>query len=216
MKRAFSLLIFYIVFSLSVSAQQVVNLPMPGGRPIPSESIDNVKGNPYLSNTWDKGTVKLKDTPGDFTGMELMYDQVSDKLLFKKGDDKFEFLLPVESFTIGEGPSVQVFKSGFPPVLNNTEKSFYEVLKDGQIKLLKQTKKEVVITKGYNQVTEKRYDQRLRYFVLDSNKIYEIKPTKKGIATAISEQGLKANELLVSNPSIRNEKEFIEFFTKLP
>ncbi|KLT64689.1 hypothetical protein [Pedobacter sp. BMA] len=211
-------LVIFSFLSLGVRAQFDTNsnkLSVPTGKAITEPRIDNVKGNPNMFKDWSKGSVSLAGETGSYTNLDLMYDQVKDKLYFKSGADKLEFTKPVRAFTIAEGSAIHTFKSGFPGIEKNDQYTMYEVLTDGNIKLLKKVTKDIITTKGYNEVTEMRFDSRIKYYVLDGQTIYEIKPNKKGVAAAIAEKGLKATEQFNANLPLKNEADLVAFFTKL-
>ncbi|WP_231427019.1 hypothetical protein [Pedobacter sp. Leaf250] len=205
-------------FNFKAIAQLDANtnkLSMPTGKSINEPRIDNIKGDPNLFKDWTKGTVSLVGENGSYANLDLMYDQVKDKLYFKSGNEKLEFTKPIKEFKIGDNISTNTYRSGFPIIDKNNGNTLYQVLVDANIKLLKHTKKDIITTKGYNEITEMRYDSKVKYFVLDGTSFYEIKPNKKGISTAISEKGLKAADQLNTNLSLKNETDLIAFFSTL-
>ncbi|AZI24807.1 hypothetical protein EA772_05395 [Pedobacter sp. G11] len=207
-----------VIFNQMAFAQLDANslkLSMPTGKSINETRIDNVKGDPNLFKEWAKGSVILVGENVSYPNLDLIYDQVKDKLYFKSGNEKLEFTKPVKEFKITSNNVSNIYRAGFPPIDKNTENTLYQVLTDGRIKLLKQVKKDIITTKGYNEVTEMRYDSKVKYFVLDGASFYEIKPNKKGILAAISEKGLNASDQLKVNPPLKNEADLIAFFGML-
>lgn len=209
---------FLFLFNTKVIAQLDANstkLSLPTGRSVNEPRIDNVKGDPNLFKDWAKGSVGLVGEHNSYSNLDLMYDQVKDKLYFRSGNEKLEFTKPVKEFKISDGTITNIYRSGFPAFDKNTNATLYQVLTDGQVKLLKQVKKDIVTTKGYNEVTEMRYDSKIKYFVSDGELFYEIKPNRKGIAAAIAEKGLKASEKFNANPPLKNEVDLINFFKEI-
>jgi len=216
MKVKYILTLFLLVLvKVNVNAQLDANsnkLSMPTGKSINETRIDNVKGDPNLFKDWTRGTVSLVGETGSYPNLELLYDQVKDKLYFKSGNEKLEFTKPVKEFQISDGKVTNTYRSGFPNIDKNNDLTLYQILLDGKIKLIKQTKKDVVTTKGYNEVTEMRYDAKVKYYVVDGAAFYEIKPNKKGISAAITEKGLNASQQLQANPTLKSEGDLITFF----
>lgn len=219
MKIKYLIIVYTLfIFNQMAFAQLDANslkLSMPTGKSINETRIDNVKGDPNLFKEWAKGSVILVGENVRYPNLDLIYDQVKDKLYFKSGNEKLEFTKPVKEFKITSNNVSNIYRAGFPPIDKNTENTLYQVLTDGRIKLLKQVKKDIITTKGYNEVTEMRYDSKVKYFVLDGASFYEIKPNKKGILAAISEKGLKASDQLKVNPPLKNEADLIAFFGML-
>ncbi|PST84995.1 hypothetical protein C7T94_02440 [Pedobacter yulinensis] len=208
--------IFYLLFTVlfsNVALGQIIRIPDQNGKAVATKSYDNIKGSAFLTKDWTTGTVTLADGT-TYQDVQLKYDQVEDKIRFKRNDKELEFTVPVKQFSISGNQKAHVFTSGFPAVNTNSAASFYEVLVDGQVKLLKRTKKVVIETKGYNEFLEKRFDSNVEYFILDQNKIYEIKPSKKGVSQAVADQGLKAGELLKTQP-VKNEADLTALIQKL-
>lgn len=219
MKIKYLIIVYTLfIFNQMAFAQLDANslkLSMPTGKSINETRIDNVKGDPNLFKEWAKGSVILVGENVSYPNLDLIYDQVKDKLYFKSGNEKLEFIKPVKEFKITSNNVSNIYRAGFPPIDKNTENTLYQVLTDGRIKLLKQVKKDIITTKGYNEVTEMRYDSKVKYFVLDGASFYEIKPNKKGILAAISEKGLNASDQLKGNPPLKNEADLIAFFGRL-
>ena len=141
-----------------------------------------------------------------------MYDQVDDVLMFKQNDKEFQFNVPVNEFSITSGKETKHFRSGFPAVDKNDDNTFYELLwENPSYSLLKQTAKQVIETTGYNQVTEKRFDARTKYFIKKADGLVEVKPNSKSVIAVLDSKSAEA----LKGANIKNEASLIASLEKL-
>ena len=88
----------------------------------------------------------------------------------------------MEGFTINN----LVFKKGFPEVDHQTSNSFYQVLADGPIKLLKFSRKVISEHATYGaQTVEKSYRESQYYYIEKNGQMIKIKPDKKSVLAAL-------------------------------
>ncbi len=146
-----------------------------------------LSGSPYLSSEWGKGIVKLANNKVT-NGIDLKYDQIADVLLYKNSKDEvMEIAEPVAEFKIAvktkKGEEQHLFRTGFKPVGNNKESSFYEVLSDGNVKFLKKTIKFITEEKEYNSSTVvKKINDKIAYYI--------VKPDEAPILVSKSEKDI--------------------------
>jgi hypothetical protein len=121
--------------------------------------------------------------------------------LYKNNRDSaaLSFVDPVKGFSftnavIEESDIVlPVFSIGYPPVDNQTQTSFYQVIADGTVKLLKHYKKTIRVDKAFNSATStKTFVLADVYYVFINNQITRIKPGQKSILAIL---GDKADQL---------------------
>ena len=157
MRKIFTILLCSI--SLAASAQINNQLPLPVGtvsfiledRPVHERMHPSVQGSPLLQNDWAEGAVVMADGR-NFYGVSLLYNLYEDILYFKRDKEMCEFTDPVKQFMFryikGNDSATAVYRSGFPAIGRNTERSFYEVLADGKYQLLNHRYKTLVKVKG--------------------------------------------------------------------
>lgn len=200
-----------IAHAQMTSTPSILRIPDQNGKAVPRKSLDNVKGNPFLFKEWSTGTVKLKDGT-QYADVSLMYDQVDDVLMFKQNDKEFQFNVPVTEFSITSGKETKHFRSGFPVVDKNNDNTFYELLwENPNYSLLKQTSKQVIETTGYNQVNEKRFDTRIKYFIKKADGLVEVKPNSKSVIAVLDSKSADA----LKGANIKNEASLIASLEKL-
>lgn len=185
-----------------VNAQQL--LKDANGRPVFSRHYTDVQGSPYFSDSWLKGEVKL--TNGEtYKNMDLKYDQVSDELIFKNSkNEAMSFITPVSEFKLinasASGPETIDFRRGYKPADGNTEKSFYQVLSDGETPLLKRWSKKVVESKPYSSATViKTFEQVQVYYLVKSGIPLKIRRDKKALLEVLKDYSTQLDEFIKAN-----------------
>jgi hypothetical protein len=198
------------LFSNNTRAQSIEN---DKGTMIVKKSYVDIEGSPFLTDDFNKGTIKLsngvtyKDTP-------LKYDQVEDVVYFQGKDGQtLMFAQPVNEFTISYIKDNTVYnkhyRNNYPPIAKNTDKSFYEILTDGTAQLLKRTIKSIQEDKPYNSATITRnINEDVKYYLFISGKINQIKKDKKSVFSVL---GNKQDELekymKTNNINLKNDED---------
>jgi hypothetical protein len=186
------------------------------GTPVRARDYTNVEGNPFLTEAWVEGTVKLKSGK-TISKVPLKLDMVEDMLYFKdtKGN-VLQFVEPVAEFKLPFSADGQLTESLYRAELSpeTNGNAFYRVLFDGSADLLKQDRKRVVETKAYNSATgTKTFSEVTGYYVLRDNKITKLKKDKKSVISALSDKGAKVEEYIKSNNlDVKNDADLIAVF----
>jgi hypothetical protein len=206
--RSAFLFLFACCYGLQATAQFTHTNDMEA-RPVHEYNTITMEGSPYLHTEWAKGVLTLKNGTM-YQGIELMYDQVKDAVVFKTKDGKVKELLePVQEFKVSyiknNQPMEHVFRTGYTGE-GITPNMFMEVLSDGNATLLKRTSKKIFDRKGYSSATINREVQVAEdYYISIDNKVVKIKKTKGSILAAIPDKSdalsayIKANSLLLRN-----------------
>ncbi len=160
------------------------------GMPMREKTYTDVKGSPYLEREWAVGEVTLANG-SKYSGIELLYDQVSDELIFKgPNGDKQVFSHPVQEFIIQSGSGGnRKFRKGYAPTQEGTSESFYEVLADGKVQFLKKTVKTISETRPYGSAsTVKSFQENDFYYLAKENKPVRIKRDKKSVLAVLNDK----------------------------
>lgn len=138
------------------------------------QSYQDVNGSPFLVNKFVQGDVKF--TNGKIAkNIAIMYDQVLDAVIFKgKNNEDYYFTDKIAEFIIDynnlNGEQKSIFRNGFAVDKNLTDQSFFQVLIDGKIKLLKRNQKTITSTKEYNSATVvKNINEAVTYYITKDN-----------------------------------------------
>jgi hypothetical protein len=204
----FFLFIVINVLAINLSKAQYEFIPdQTTGKPLTTARYENITGTPYLIDVWLNGEVKLAN--GSIVKPKaIKYDAVEDKLLFQQGGKTFEFFPKVAVFKLFAQNQTRTF------LINDKNDQYFELLTDGNIKLLKKTKKIVLERKGYNSATvEKVIDENVKYFVLDGDKQSEIKLNKKALVKVLPNYKSQIDEFTISDGN--EEDDFINLIKSL-
>jgi len=192
-KIAIMLILLLVVGKNRLNAQ-ISNLSDISGTVLTQNSYVEVSGSPYLHGSWRKGNVTFSNGK-KINGVALKYDQVKDELLFAgKNNEEYYFNEAVAEFTLaGENEKLEnssVFRNGFPSLKKLTNTSFFEIIVDGEVKLLKKNVKTITETKEFNSATTTRsIDQNLNYYIFKTNALVQLKKGDlKGLANALDDQ----------------------------
>ena len=177
MKKIIAPLLGIICLATAAQAQFMQDI---NGRVVTEMAYTDVDGSPYLVEEFNKGIVRTAKDDQVYDGIPMRYDAYKDELEYEK-DGKYYRLGPeIVSFSIPTGDALYEFRRGFPAVGDFTENNFYQVLHDGNTKLLKHYGKRMREEKAYNSATTtKRFDDVEQLYVLKGGTMYPIKKNDK-------------------------------------
>ena len=184
------------------------------GQPILTKNYTDVRGSAYLYDGWKKGSVT---TARDITydGIELMYDLIEDQLIFKgSGGEAKTFNQPIKSFTLKAGKEnalqkEQLFVSGFMPVDGAKPATFYEVLADGEVQLLRRATKKIFEELPYGSATKvKAFKTDSHYYIAKDGTLKKIKNDKKSVLQALTDKKAALETYIKTNrPDLKKDEE---------
>lgn len=206
-----------LVSSNSADAQQVdfyrAELRSDG---VP-QKYDGVNGSPYLFENWAIGTVTTVDKSVK-RDVQLKYDEIDDILLMKNDEGKVvTFTQPVAEFSITDPTSgkIRVFKSQFAPSKANTQNSFFEVIYDGKVKLIKKNHKVISENKQYSGATSKTIVDAVKYYIVNLNASpLSVKPDAKSIAEVLNNKQEELTSYAKSEKlNLKKEPDLVKLLT---
>lgn len=194
----------FILPYLASHAQLGVNLQLANNDV--NYSGNTTKGNndvSYLYETWNRGSVKLAND-SLYKGINLMYDLSNDRLIFKSDNGLPQlFKLGVKEFTISSpenGGTSKKFKSGYPSIDGGNEKTFYEILSEGKIPLLKRVQMKRVEEREAGMLySVKKMKPIDTYFIEKAGKLEKIKREKSAIYSILSKDKIEVDNYISSN-----------------
>jgi|EndMetStandDraft_4_1072995.scaffolds.fasta_scaffold00019_3 hypothetical protein len=218
----FNLIVAGLVSCTTITMAQNQMLNDNQGKPVMEQSYTDVEGSPYLAENWLPGIVNLAS--GKTIVTKLKYDAVSDELIFQSPRDSMAlaFVSPVKSFRLDVASIDQssltplLFSSGYPPIDEQTEASFYQVVATGKTTLLKRYKKVIHSEQAFNSATTtKTFAMRdVVYYLLAGNKIVRIKPTLKTITTMLNDNSGNLQTFIKSNKiDFKSDNDLAKLFT---
>jgi len=204
MKRVYIILTFLLLGSSGLRAQYYSNIsPIIGFRSTPnmtpSEKYDQVQGSAYFNSEWSKGVVKLKNG-NTYKDLDVKFDQVEQKLIFKRADEKtFFFADPISEFQITYMADNKTMTAHF--VYNSNMHAFYQVLANGTAELLKSTIKTIQSVPVFPSGTEptNRIIEKEEYYIYSENGLTHIKIEKGDILKALDDKQRELSEYIRAN-----------------
>ena len=154
----------------------------------PSAETD-IEGTRFLFEDWMPGVIYMKDGYKADKFL-LKFDFYSNELLFLHDGKPLVVVNPVKEFVITPVVgSPCLFRRGYQPVERNDELSYYQVIQDGSVSLLKFTSKSINERKEYSKAgVIKEYASVINYFIAKSNgEIVKIKKDKTSLLSAIGD-----------------------------
>ncbi len=179
-----------------------------------------VTGNPYLINDWIAGSVILENNQK--AAATLKFDIVANAVLYQgKNGEALELKNKFSSFTLNttvtdvSNMSPLVFVNGYPATDKQTEGTFYQLIGDGKIRLLKYYKKTIDERPGtsYTSSTTKSFKLIHDYYVFKDNQLTEIQPNKKALTKLFDDHAAQLDAYLkTSNINFKNDTDLQKLF----
>src|SRR5688572_18632374 len=168
-KSAFKLITIFCLMFISVVAHAQF-IQDAEGRPLLERQYTDIQGSPYLTDSWQKGSVRLVNGKAH-NDVQLKYDQVAENVIFKgTSGQALQFAEPVREFKLQTVESTVtaalLFRSGYKPADGATVNTFYQVLSDGETPLLKRSFKKIIENKPYGSATTVKMFQDINAYYL--------------------------------------------------
>jgi len=234
------------VFSQQIQLPPVLpnpqNNPLPLKNPnyqyFPSQVIDpktgnvfenkypDIEGFAFFTEGWKYSLLKLANGKA-FDMIETKLNVYTNELYFKT--DKNAAMVFVAGYvkeldiydSIETKDIIYRFKTGFPKIDNQNENSFYEVITEGNVTLLKFIKKIISVKKNdMSGEVDKQFESYEDYYVLSNNEMKRLKKDKDFILRLLSERKDEVESFLRKNPvNFKNVNDIIklfQFYNSLP
>lgn len=165
----------------------------------PDEDETNLQKR-YIDQVWTPGTVKFRSGRPDMQ-VPLLFDVHNDQLYYLQDSVIMEFVDSVSEvhfITRFNKDSVHLlYRRFFPALQANTPATFYQVLLDAKISLLKCSSKSILLFKDPDIPEEKRKEPAYMYFVhLPGNKIVPVAPDAELLQKKMPEYADKISAIL--------------------
>jgi len=174
----------------------------------------------FVKQEWTPGTVKFRSSR-PVMQVPLLFDVHNDNLFYLMGDLIMEFVDSVSQFHIDvpyKGDTLTMFYRRFYPAIQaNTGSTFYQVLVEGKISLLKCQSKSILLFKDPLTAEERKKDppKQLYFAFLRDNRIVQIDLSAEKLLTALPEYANEINNALKKEKKPKDEERMINFFVHL-
>ncbi|HUS03617.1 MAG TPA: hypothetical protein VMY77_17875 [Chitinophagaceae bacterium] len=167
----------------------------------------DIRNSPYFIESWQNSLIKLNDGRV-LEGIKTRFNINNFSVHFTT-DEKVQMFFPpelVKELDIYEKTETKnimyKFKTGFPKVDNLDQNSFYQVLSEGTISLLKSIRKNLVVNKNdISGEVEKQFIFYENYYLFSNNKMIRLKKDKDFILKLVSAKKDKIEEFMKDHPT---------------
>lgn len=200
---------------------QYVTTVDQNGRPFASN--EEVRGFPYFINGFRQSKVTLTGNRV-YGGVEVLIDFEHQEIHVRYGGSKEivveDGLIKEISMvdTVSARPAFYLFRTGYPPIERNNEKTIYEVVANGKLSLIRQIRK--VLVKDKNPVSgeeNNEYREYSSYYLFKEGSILLL--TKENLAALTKDNEEKINAFIkaekISVKKISSVAELINYYNSL-
>ncbi len=187
------------------------------GNQIAVGTYTEYENQPYVFSDWKKGALLAADGKW-YTVQKLNYNAYNDRPEYQELEKTYQPKFEVTSFVLGDTASGIKYRKGFAAIDNQTGKSFYQVLVDRQVKLLKYTKASLLDVTSFNSATkQKKFDLNTFYYLVRPDQsIVRVKKDKKSITEALPDQAARIEDIArARNLKMKSWEEIQQVLTEL-
>mgnify|MGYP000992822064 CR=1 FL=1 len=177
-----------------------------------------VYGNPYLIRDWSDGVVKF--TSGRVVKQfKLRFDCVHNRLLLQYQGSTFAAESKINEFVIytGKKKDSMIFRRGYPGVDKASENTFYQVLIDGKLPLLRLVAKNIVEHKDIVSTTTVKghLEEADKYYLLKDGVMIHLPEVKEDILKALPDKAEALSAFIDENKlRFKSHEDYIRLATK--
>jgi len=186
--------LLFALFPLSIfcSSAKAQFLYDRSGKPAYEVAYNDIGGSPYLQDRWGDGLAVLPD--GKQATAQLKFDVYANRLLFRgKNGETLEVTDQLKEFSLNSGDkeisdvSPMVFINNLPAINKQTTLSWYQLIGDGRVKLLKYYGKKIVESQTMNfDPKTKSFVAFHEYYILQNDAMQRVGANKKAIIKALN------------------------------
>ena len=189
--------VFLIVFACYTGFSQYID-DRVSGKPYTDKQYTEIQGSPFLLPDWSNGVIYLKNG-SKIEKYLLQLDAYAGLLLFKYNDQPLIVQNEVKEFVLQPaGSEPYLFRNGYKPLDKNTATTWYQVLQDGPVSLLKQVKKTLGEKTEYGSATKTQtfVVSESWYIAKADGSLVKIKKDKSTLLDALSDKKDQLNNFI--------------------
>ena len=183
----------------------------------------NIQGTAFYKDEWHKGYIILKGNR-IIKDISLSYNIYENQIYYLKDSQALvlDASIPVEEFGIYDHKEdtnqLTVFRCAYPSVGRNNEKTFYQVIANDRIQLLRHYGKSIIESVNLASAPDKSFFDSETWFVYNAseNKITQIKKNKNSLEDAIPQYSNIIQSIIQErNLKLKTENEWASLFDEL-
>jgi len=174
------------------------------GEPLLAGNAVYEDGSPFYLNEWTVGSLILASKK-KYVGVFVKLNLQTDKVHYQYQETKAERvagdgIIREVKFKDPSRLDTVRFRCNFPAVDKYDLKTFYQVLSDGNVVLLKQIKRIFIEEKAFNSATiTRRFDTQNSYYVFRGETMTRLKRSKSGILDVLGDQKELVEKFISNN-----------------
>lgn len=186
------------------------------------EVNNGIKGSPFYGEDWNKGYVLLGDNH-IAKNIPLRFNIYTNEIYFLLDSTVLVVSpnIPVAEFGINDksdSNKITIFRCGYPAINNNIQKTFYNVVVNNKITLLRHYDKRIMEAANSTGAFERKFIDSESWYIYDSskNKMVQIKKNKNSLLAALPEYSDKIQTIVQEkNLKLKNEKDWSRLLNEL-
>jgi hypothetical protein len=162
-----------------------------------------IDGSPFYNDDWDLADIILSNNK-TLSSVPLKLNLYSSEIYYLSEKKNEVILAPglIRQLRFKSGGK-QLFRSGYPPVDDHTKNTFYNVLEEGRIILLKSIEKTVSLGNDFDK--RRSFVQREDYFLFKDNALSKFK-NRRSIIDLLPDKKVEITSFIEKNNfNLRNE-----------
>lgn len=187
------------------------------GQPALETKFSEVEGTPYWDDNFVKAETKSRQNGKWYQYPKARFDCYKNELEYEQSSTK---LLRLDASQINEFKLNEViFRCGFPATAEWDNRHFYQVLYDGNVKLLKRVHTKIVTETEFGSVVKaSKFVREEYYYLLKNDTMIRLKLKKSSVLEALGDKEpqivgfVKANNLGYSSEN--DLKKIVEFYNQ--
>ena len=183
------------------------------------EAGNTFSGSPFFNDEWEKGYVRLTDNR-IAPDLSLKFNAYTGQIYLQRDNQALviDKTIPVAEFGLTEDGKVRVFRKGFPPVGDYSINTYYEVMAEGKLTLLRLHAKRIVEKRDLNHVPVQEMTNAEFWYVSDAGKgrIAEVKHNKNALLEALPAQADAIKAIILEKKlKMKSDEDWVTLFNEL-
>ena len=207
-------LVLFTILGCSINSRaQGLFVKKADGTLMVESKYAEVEGSPYWNDLFAEGETKYKQNGKWHQYRKARYDTFKDE--FEYEQPSVLKLLRFDASHITEFKlNGSVFRCNFPSIGEWNNLHFYQVLYDGNVKLLKKIYTKIITPTDFGSVTKpSKFVREEKLYIIKNEKIHHIKRKKSAVLEILSDKESIIKEFVKSNRlDYSNESDLIKIF----
>jgi hypothetical protein len=182
----------------------------------------NISGNPFLLKDWSEGKVKFSNGR-IMNNFKLKFDCVRNLLLMQFEGSTFAAESKITEFVLytktGKKADSMIFRKGFPAAEKTTESTYYQVLFEGRVTLVRLITKDIIeenVLVKTTTSTNRRLENVEKFYLLKDGAMIHLTADKEDWLKQLPDKAAQLSTYITEQRiRLRNMEDFVQVAKKL-